>query len=134
MGSANAVRLERAGRFVVAATALVPGTGSANAAGHARAERIIVAAVALGPGIAMAITQIHTDRRNRHGSGRDSEGGALDTSQLRTGIRRCLHRRQGWSATGAPAAPAHRMETATPGDANAANAGRRRMPSPPSCT
>ena len=28
--------------------------------------------------IAMAITQIHTHRRNRHGSWRDGEGGALD--------------------------------------------------------
>ena len=27
---------------------------------------------------AMAITQIHTHRRNRHGSWRDGEGGALD--------------------------------------------------------
>ena len=30
---------------------------------------------------AMAITQIHTHRRNRHGSWRDGEGGALDASR-----------------------------------------------------
>ena len=31
--------------------------------------------------IAMAITQIHTHQRNRHGSWRDGEGGALDASR-----------------------------------------------------
>ena len=30
----------------------------------------------------MAITQIHTHRRNRHGSWRDGEGGALDALTL----------------------------------------------------
>ena len=32
--------------------------------------------------IARAITQIHTHRRNRHGSCRDGEGGALDALTL----------------------------------------------------
>ena len=31
--------------------------------------------------LAMAITQIHTHRRNRHGSWRDGEGGALDATR-----------------------------------------------------
>ena len=31
--------------------------------------------------IAMAITQIHAHRRNRHGSWRDGEGGTLDASR-----------------------------------------------------
>ena len=31
--------------------------------------------------IAIAITQIHTHRRNRHGSWRDGEGGALDATR-----------------------------------------------------
>ena len=34
--------------------------------------------------IAMAITQINTHRRNRHGSWRDGEGGALDAPRPRT--------------------------------------------------
>ena len=42
---------------------------------------------------AMAITQIHTHRRNRQGSWRNGEGGALDASQPHSG-HRCAQRRR----------------------------------------
>ena len=42
---------------------------------------------------AMAITQIHTHRRNGHGSCRDGKGGALDASQPHSD-QRCAQRRR----------------------------------------
>ena len=56
---------------------------------------------------AMVMTQIHTHRRNRHGSWRDGKGGALDASQLHTRYRYTLF--------AAVKHGARRTETATPG-------------------
>ena len=49
----------------------------------------------MGPGLsAMAITQIHTHRRNHHGSWRDGEGGALDALRRLGYCSEWSHRRE----------------------------------------
>ena len=72
VGRAGAVRRSglRAGSSSSGPLAPVPECGAAAAVVQPRPG-----------GCAMAITQIHTHRRNRHGSCRDGEGGALDASR-----------------------------------------------------
>ena len=74
----------------MAAAALGPGMGSANAAeaalGQGMGQAIDTQRSWQGDGTsAIAITQIPTHRRNRYGSCRDGEGGALDGRAMAKG-------------------------------------------------
>ena len=79
----------------------------------------------------MAITQIHMHWRNRHGSCRNGEDDALDSSQPYSGACNRPRRQQGRSATEADAVTPCSIEAATPEDTDTVNAGTLEDPKPP---